>query len=148
MLNYAPLPQGTDRSFRDKFVSLGFDPLQLIAFLRRRLELLLAVTVLVFVGVLLYAMQLTPRYTATAQVLIDTRQKPTACGVDQHQLLLDPDREREDRAVERGPRPPAVAIPVCPAGDRLHACPRPRRLESLALGISSASARSRTSAMT
>lgn len=76
MLNYAPLPQGTDRSFRDKIVSLGFDPLQLIAFLRRRLELLVAVTVLVFVGVLLYAMQLTPRYTATAQVLIDTRQKP------------------------------------------------------------------------
>ncbi|WP_305597374.1 polysaccharide biosynthesis tyrosine autokinase [Phenylobacterium sp.] len=76
-MNFAPLPStSADLSFREKFAALGFDPLQLLAFIRRRLELLLAVSVLVFVAALLYAMQLTPRYTATTDVLIDTRQKP------------------------------------------------------------------------
>ena len=37
MLKYAPLPStGTGRSVRDRLISLGFDPLQLLAFLRRR----------------------------------------------------------------------------------------------------------------
>jgi capsular exopolysaccharide synthesis family protein len=76
MLKYAPLPQsGTGKSFRDQLISLGFDPLQLLAFLRRRMQLLVAVSVLVFVAVVLYTMQLTTLYTASTDVLIDTRQK-------------------------------------------------------------------------
>jgi capsular exopolysaccharide synthesis family protein len=76
MLKYAPLPAtGTARTFRDQLISLGFDPLQLLAFLRRRLNLLVAVTTLVFAAVVLYTLHLTPLYTASTDVLIDTRQK-------------------------------------------------------------------------
>jgi capsular exopolysaccharide synthesis family protein len=74
MLNYAPMPEaGAGRSLRDQLVALGFDPLQLVAFLRRRLELLLAVTILVFAVIVLYTIQLTPRFTASADVQIKTR---------------------------------------------------------------------------
>lgn len=74
MLNYAPMPDaGAGRSLRDQLVALGFDPLQLFAFFRRRLELLVAVAALVFVTILLYTLQLTPQYTAAADVQIKTR---------------------------------------------------------------------------
>ncbi|EJL34044.1 capsular exopolysaccharide biosynthesis protein [Caulobacter sp. AP07] len=45
----------------------------LIATFRRRLRLFAAVALVVFVAVLLFTLQQTPRYTATAQVMLDTR---------------------------------------------------------------------------
>jgi exopolysaccharide transport family protein len=45
----------------------------LIATFRRRLRLFAAVALVVFVAVLLYTLQATPRYTAAAQVMLDAR---------------------------------------------------------------------------
>ena len=45
-----------------------------IALFRRRMRLFLAVLISVFAAVVLFTLQLTPRYTATATVMIDTRQ--------------------------------------------------------------------------
>jgi exopolysaccharide transport family protein len=50
-----------------------FDLNVVIATFRRRLRLFAAVALVVFVAVLLYTLQQTPRYTATAQVMLDTR---------------------------------------------------------------------------
>ena len=50
-----------------------FDLNVLIATFRRRLRLFAAVALVVFVAVLLFTLQQTPRYTATAQVMLDTR---------------------------------------------------------------------------
>jgi len=47
----------------------------LIATFRRRLRLFAAVALVVFAAVLLYTMQQTPRYTATAQVMLDSRRE-------------------------------------------------------------------------
>lgn len=85
MLNYAPMPEnGAGRSLRDQFVALGFDPLQLISFLRRRVELLLGVTIAVLAAVFLFTIQLTPLYTASADVQIDTR---TKAAIDLGQVM-------------------------------------------------------------
>lgn len=47
----------------------------LIATFRRRLRLFATVALVVFVAVLLFTLQETPRYTATAQVMLDPRQE-------------------------------------------------------------------------
>jgi len=47
----------------------------LIATFRRRLRLFAAVALVVFVAVLLFTLQETPRYTATAQVMLDPRKE-------------------------------------------------------------------------
>lgn len=47
----------------------------LIATFRRRLRLFAAVALVVFVAVLLFTLQQTPQYTATAQVMLDTRKE-------------------------------------------------------------------------
>jgi len=51
----------------------SFDLNVLIATFRRRLRLFAAVALVVVVAVMLYTMQQTPRYTATAQVMLDVR---------------------------------------------------------------------------
>ena len=48
---------------------------QLIATVRRRLPLILGVGAVVLAGVVIYTFQLTPRYTATASVMINTRKE-------------------------------------------------------------------------
>lgn len=48
---------------------------QLIAAFRRRLRLMAGVALLVLLAVVLYTFQLTPRYTATANVMLDTRKE-------------------------------------------------------------------------
>ena len=52
-----------------------FDLNVVIATFRRRLRLFAAVALAVFVAVLLYTLQETPRYTASAQVMLDVRQE-------------------------------------------------------------------------
>ncbi|MBO9557444.1 MAG: polysaccharide biosynthesis tyrosine autokinase [Caulobacter sp.] len=51
----------------------SFDLNVLIATFRRRLRLFAAVALIVVVAVMLFTMQQTPRYTATAQVMLDVR---------------------------------------------------------------------------
>jgi exopolysaccharide transport family protein len=51
----------------------AFDLNVVIAIFRRRLRLFAAVALVVLVGVLLFTLQETPRYTATAQVMLDMR---------------------------------------------------------------------------
>ncbi len=51
----------------------AFDPHALLATFRRRLKLFLALALLVFVVVLVFTIQATPLYTATASVMIDNR---------------------------------------------------------------------------
>ncbi len=53
----------------------AFDLNQLLAVFRRRLRLIGAVAVLIFATVVVVTFQQTPRYTASANVLIDTRKK-------------------------------------------------------------------------
>ena len=53
--------------------AMMFDLNVVIATFRRRLRLFAAVALAVFVAVLLYTLQETPRYTATAQVMLDVR---------------------------------------------------------------------------
>ena len=99
MLNYAPMPEsGAARSLRDQFVALGFDPLQLMSFFRRRVELLLGVTVAIFVAVVLYVAQVTPLYTASADVQIDTRTK-AAIDIGQVMSGLSTDSSSVDTEV-------------------------------------------------
>lgn len=54
---------------------LPFDLNVIIATFRRRLRLFAAVALAVFVAVLLYTLQETPRYTAGAQVMLDVRKE-------------------------------------------------------------------------
>jgi exopolysaccharide transport family protein len=54
---------------------MSFDLNIAIATFRRRLRLFAAVALAVFVAVLLYTLQETPRYTATAQVMLDVRKE-------------------------------------------------------------------------
>jgi exopolysaccharide transport family protein len=54
---------------------LPFDLNVIIATFRRRLRLFAAVALTVFVAVLLYTLQETPRYTAGAQVMLDVRKE-------------------------------------------------------------------------
>ncbi|MBU2289295.1 MAG: GumC family protein, partial [Gammaproteobacteria bacterium] len=56
----------------------------LLATFRRRLKLFLALALLVFVAVLVFTLQATPLYTATASVMIDTR---TSQVVDSQAVL-------------------------------------------------------------
>ncbi|MFZ0266040.1 GumC family protein [Caulobacter sp.] len=53
----------------------SFDLNVVIATFRRRLRLFAAVALAVFVAVLLYTLQETPRYTASAQVMLDVRRE-------------------------------------------------------------------------
>lgn len=53
----------------------SLDVHQLIATVRRRLPLILGVGVIVLAAVVIYTFQLTPRYTATADVMIDPRKE-------------------------------------------------------------------------
>ncbi|MBU4433790.1 MAG: AAA family ATPase [Alphaproteobacteria bacterium] len=55
--------------------AMSFDLNIAIATFRRRLRLFAAVALAVFVAVLLYTLQETPRYTATAQVMLDVRKE-------------------------------------------------------------------------
>ena len=55
--------------------AMPFDLNVIIATFRRRLRLFAAVALAVFVAVLLYTLQETPRYTASAQVMLDVRQE-------------------------------------------------------------------------
>jgi exopolysaccharide transport family protein len=54
---------------------MSFDLNVAIATFRRRLRLFAAIALAVFVAVLLYTLQETPRYTATAQVMLDVRKE-------------------------------------------------------------------------
>ena len=58
--------------------AMSFDLNVAIATFRRRLRLFAAVALAVFVAVLLYTLQETPRYTATAQVMLDVRKEQVA----------------------------------------------------------------------
>lgn len=58
--------------------AMSFDLNIAIATFRRRLRLFAAVALAVFVAVLLYTLQETPRYTATAQVMLDVRKEQVA----------------------------------------------------------------------
>jgi succinoglycan biosynthesis transport protein ExoP len=51
------------------------DPLQIIATFRRRLRVFAAVFALVLAAVIVFTLEQTPRYTATAYVMIDTRKR-------------------------------------------------------------------------
>jgi len=55
--------------------AMSFDLNVAIATFRRRLRLFAAIALAVFVAVLLYTLQETPRYTATAQVMLDVRKE-------------------------------------------------------------------------
>jgi succinoglycan biosynthesis transport protein ExoP len=55
--------------------ALSFDLNVAIATFRRRFSLFAAVALVVFVAVVLYTLQETPRYTATAQVMLDVRKE-------------------------------------------------------------------------
>src|SRR6478736_6230357 len=55
--------------------AMSFDLNVVIATFRRRLRLFAAVALAVFVAVLLYTLQEMPRYTASAQVMLDVRQE-------------------------------------------------------------------------
>lgn len=55
----------------------GFDPLALVGLFRRRLRLFIITALALFVVIVGFAMQLTPRYTAISDVLIDTRPATT-----------------------------------------------------------------------
>ncbi|WP_395445293.1 GumC family protein [Caulobacter sp. UC70_42] len=55
--------------------ALSFDLNIVIATFRRRFRLFAAVAVVVFAAVVLFTLQQTPRYTATAQVMLDVRQE-------------------------------------------------------------------------
>jgi exopolysaccharide transport family protein len=57
---------------------MSFDLNIAIATFRRRLRLFAAVALAVFVAVLLYTLQETPRYTATSQVMLDVRKEQVA----------------------------------------------------------------------
>jgi len=57
---------------------MSFDLNIAIATFRRRLRLFAAVALAIFVAVLLYTLQETPRYTATAQVMLDVRKEQVA----------------------------------------------------------------------
>lgn len=77
----------------------GFDPLALIALFRRRLRLFLIVALALFVLVIGYSLQLTPRYTATADVLIDT-QRNQALNLDAVMTGLSSDNNSVDTQVQ------------------------------------------------
>jgi succinoglycan biosynthesis transport protein ExoP len=55
--------------------AMSFDLNIAIATFRRRLRLFAAIALAVFVAVLLYTLQETPRYTATSQVMLDVRKE-------------------------------------------------------------------------
>ncbi|ALL14894.1 GumC family protein [Caulobacter henricii] len=58
--------------------AMSFDLNIAIATFRRRLRLFAAIALAVFVAVLLYTLQETPRYTATSQVMLDVRKEQVA----------------------------------------------------------------------
>src|SRR5689334_23078164 len=53
----------------------GIDLRRLVLAFRRRLRLFAAVAIAVFVAALLVTLQATPKYTATANVMLDTRKE-------------------------------------------------------------------------
>ena len=55
--------------------ALSFDLNIAIATFRRRFRLFAAVAVVVFAAVVLFTLQQTPKYTATAQVMLDVRKE-------------------------------------------------------------------------
>jgi succinoglycan biosynthesis transport protein ExoP len=75
------------------------DPLQLIATFRRRLRLFAAVFVLILAAVLVFTLQQTPRYTATAYVMIDTRKRDVS-KIDEVLSGLPADSSAVDTEVE------------------------------------------------
>jgi polysaccharide biosynthesis transport protein len=77
----------------------GFDPLALVALFRRRLKLFLITLLAIFVAVVGYAMQLTPRYTASADVLIDTR-RTAALNIEAVMSGLPSDTNSVDTQVQ------------------------------------------------
>lgn len=79
--------------------AMPFDLNVIIATFRRRLRLFAAVALVVFVAVLLFTLQETPRYTATAQVMLDVRQEQVT---DMSAVLsgLPPDSSVVDTEVE------------------------------------------------
>lgn len=77
----------------------GFDPLALVALFRRRLKLFLITALALFVVIVGYSMQLTPRYTAVADVLIDTR-RATALNLDAVMSGLPSDTNSVDTQVQ------------------------------------------------
>ncbi len=58
--------------------AMSFDLNIVIATFRRRLRLFAAIALAVFLAVLLYTLQETPRYTATSQVMLDVRKEQVA----------------------------------------------------------------------
>jgi exopolysaccharide transport family protein len=77
----------------------AFDPHRLLAMLRRRLLLIVGVTVIVLAGSVIYTFQKTPLYTATAQVMIDTHRQHV---IDTGSVVssLPPDSAAIDTEVE------------------------------------------------
>ncbi|WP_371134089.1 GumC family protein [Brevundimonas sp.] len=97
-------PMGDDDDFNQGGWSGGaltraFDIHQMVATFRRRLKLFLALALLVFVVVLVFTIQATPLYTATASVMIDNR---TSQVVDTQAVLsgLPADAATVDTEVE------------------------------------------------
>ena len=77
----------------------GFDPLALVALFRRRLKLFLITALALFVLIVGYSLQLTPKYTAAADVLIDTR-RATAINIDAVMSGLSSDSNSVDTQVQ------------------------------------------------
>lgn len=77
----------------------GFDPLAAIALFRRRSKLFLITALALFIVVVGYSLQLTPKYTAAADVLIDTR-RAAAINIDAVMSGLSSDTNSVDTQVQ------------------------------------------------
>ncbi len=87
------------RGNEDQPESSGIDLHRYIALLRRRLRLLIAIAALVLVVTIVLTYQLTPKYTATAEVMLDRQQQKVS---DVQEVLSDlpPDTSAVDTEVE------------------------------------------------
>lgn len=87
------------RGFSIKDITPGLDIRRIVATFRRRLKLFAAIYMLVFVAVFVWTARATPEYTATANVMLDTRAQRV---VESEAVLsgLPPDSATVDTEVE------------------------------------------------